>query len=264
MKIRVRYLLLLFAWLAVWPSLAKENPLVPVPEKAKEFVDPAEMLLRMAPPVALQKLIEITDDALPGNAVTEINRWFGLYAINKSIVLHTTVEAVEPHPDIRNACRIRAASVPLHLDGGTVKRLSWLYFQEADAPEAARVKVGAQITVVGWIRRCEIVITPEGPRLNFDLQYTKILGATPPPPAAIAFAPQTVETRAWRQGEPPVRLIPKDEGFCALTMVTGHFQGAGEWVKVWIADDGYWYLGGESHQEGVAAECMIVRFRGKE
>jgi len=69
------------------------------------------------------------------------------------------------------------------------------------------------------------------------------------------------ETKVWHQGEPPVRLIRKDEGFCALTMVTGSFQGAGESVKVYVGDDGYWYLGGESQQEGVAAECIVVRFR---
>jgi hypothetical protein len=68
------------------------------------------------------------------------------------------------------------------------------------------------------------------------------------------------ETRTWRQGEAPVRLIRKEDGFCALTQVTGSFQGAGEMVRVYVGDDGYWYLGGDSHQEGVAAECIIVRF----
>ena len=72
------------------------------------------------------------------------------------------------------------------------------------------------------------------------------------------------ETKTWRQGEPPLRLLRQEEGFCALTLVTGHFQGAGESVRVYVADDGFWYLGGESQQEGVAAECIVVRFRGKE
>ncbi len=80
------------------------------------------------------------------------------------------------------------------------------------------------------------------------------------PPAGKA-APY--ETRTWRQGESPVRLIRKEEGFCALTQITGSFQGAGEMVHVYVGNDGYWYLGGDSHQEGVAAECVVVRWGAK-
>jgi len=70
----------------------------------------------------------------------------------------------------------------------------------------------------------------------------------------------SVETETWRQGEPPLRLIREDEGFCALSLVTGHFQGGGEVVKVYVGDDGYWYLGGQSGQEGVAAQCIVVHY----
>jgi hypothetical protein len=35
-----------------------------------------------------------------------------------------------------------------------------------------------------------------------------------------APAPAAFETRRWQQGDAPIRLIRKDEGFCALTMVT--------------------------------------------
>jgi regulation of enolase protein 1 (concanavalin A-like superfamily) len=72
--------------------------------------------------------------------------------------------------------------------------------------------------------------------------------------------PLSVETRIWRQGEPPVRIMPKDDGFCALSLVTGHFQGGGEMVKVYIGKDGWWYLGGQSRQEGVVGECIVVRY----
>lgn len=68
-----------------------------------------------------------------------------------------------------------------------------------------------------------------------------------------------VEFRQWHQGEPPVKLIRKEEGFCALTGVGGGFAGSGEQAHVYIGDDGYWYLGGKSMQEGVSAECIIVR-----
>ena len=70
-----------------------------------------------------------------------------------------------------------------------------------------------------------------------------------------------VETRTWSQGEPPVRLIRQDEGFCALTKVMGHFAGDGESVQVHVAEDGYWYLDGTSQQQDVGGECVVVRYR---
>ena len=70
-----------------------------------------------------------------------------------------------------------------------------------------------------------------------------------------------LEFAHWKQGEEAMRLIQSSEGFCALTSVTGSFQGAGEKVHVWVAEDGWWYLGGVSHQDGVEAECVIVRYR---
>lgn len=91
-----------------------------------------------------------------------------------------------------------------------------------------------------------------------------------PPPSGTAAASDAVETvcgpprieiRSWHQGQPPVRLIRKDAGFCALSLVTGAFAGGGEIVKVWIGPDGFWYLGGQSGQEGVGAECIVVHYR---
>jgi hypothetical protein len=235
----------------------------PVPNRAKEFVDPAELIVRSAPAGALQRLTENTDEPWDKSVLTEINHWFGHHVMNKSVVLHTTVEAIEPHPGTPNAFRLRVASSPVHLDGGSIQRLSYLYFDDVDAPAPGSVAVGSEITVVGWIRHCEMVMTPEGLRFYFDLRTVRILSAAPA--SVTAGAPGfpgggEVETRSWRQGEEPVRLIRKEEGFCALSLVTGSFQGAGEHVRVWIAEDGYWYLGGESHQEGVGAECIIVRY----
>ncbi|MEI9893698.1 MAG: hypothetical protein WDN28_07300 [Chthoniobacter sp.] len=167
------------AILVGWPAatMRAQSPVIPVPEKASEFLDPVEMILRSAPASALRKLRD--DPAAPG-AAAELNRYFGQNIINKSIVVRTTVEAAQPRPDVRNAFRIRAASVPLEWDGGTMKRLSWLYFQEANAAAANSVKVGAEITVTGWVRRCEVVMTPEGLRLNFDLQHTRIENSVMP------------------------------------------------------------------------------------
>ncbi len=64
----------------------------------------------------------------------------------------------------------------------------------------------------------------------------------------------------WNQGEDPVRLIKQTDGFCFLTKVTGHFQGDGESVRLWVDSDGYWYLGGDSQQAGVSAQCAVLRY----
>jgi hypothetical protein len=80
------------------------------------------------------------------------------------------------------------------------------------------------------------------------------------PPCVVKHRIGSVETETWHQGEPPLRLIREDEGFCALSLITGHFQGGGELVKVYVGDDGYWYLGGHSRQEGVAAKCIVVHY----
>jgi hypothetical protein len=117
---------------------------------------------------------------------------------------------------------------------------------------------GHVILVLAWDNWAAETLTMMGPtefsgRVG-DGEMT-IHRIEPPRGRAPAF-----ETAAWHQGEAPIRLIRKEEGFCALTLVTGSFQGAGEMVRVYVGDDGYWYLGGESHQEGVAAQCIIVRY----
>jgi len=53
----------------------------------------------------------------------------------------------------------------------------------------------------------------------------------------------------WSRNDPPVRMIAKDEGFCFLSEVGGHFAGGGEAASVYIGDDGFWYLGGHAAQD---------------
>lgn len=182
-----------------WNFAQAENPLVPMPERAKTFLDPAEMLVRSAPAGALQRL---RDKASAAEAAGEINRYLGQYVTNKSLVLHTKVEAAEPRPDVRNGFRIRAESAPLIWYDGSMPRLSWLYFQEADAASANAVKVGSEITVTGWVRKCEVVITDGGPQLNFDIQYTRILDVSNPLPkkeiaTAASFSPAGIAGTWW-------------------------------------------------------------------
>ena len=111
----------------------------------------------------------------------------------------------------------------------------------------------------GWPAETVTMISPDefrgrvrgqGQEGEFTMHRIPVPDAAP--------APAAFETRRWQQGDAPIRLIRKEEGFCALTLVTGHFQGAGEMVRVYVADDGYWYLGGDSQQEGVAPQSQTT------
>jgi hypothetical protein len=86
-----------------------------------------------------------------------------------------------------------------------------------------------------------------------------LVSAALPPNEAVMV--NGLEFAHWEQGQPPVKLIRSSEGFCALTMARGRFEGGGEDVRVWVEADGFWYLGGHSHQADVSAECVIVRYR---
>ena len=107
-------------------------------------------------------------------------------------------------------------------------------------------------------RRPAAVSLPSFPAVAEETPVRLTTGAPSAPgkPAPGAL----VEFSSWRQGEPPVKLIRKDEGFCALTKVTGHFEGGDEGVKVYVGGDGYWYLDGYSEQDNVGAECVVVRY----
>ncbi len=110
--------------------------------------------------------------------------------------------------------------------------------------------------VMDWDRWGKFVITMAGPNLFHEGDFT--MQRVEPQPVAPALG--SIETRSWHQGEPPVRIMRQEEWFCALSAVTGHFQGDGEAVRVYVGADGYWYLGGNSKQQSVAADCIVVRY----
>jgi hypothetical protein len=60
-----------------------------------------------------------------------------------------------------------------------------------------------------------------------------------------AFQVKTTEYN-WRRGSAPVKMIHKDTGFCYLSGVKGGLNGGGEAARVYIGDDGYWYLKGQT------------------
>lgn len=68
------------------------------------------------------------------------------------------------------------------------------------------------------------------------------------------------EERKWKHGDPPLKLVRADEGFCFLSGIGGAYDGHGEGVRVYIKE-GDWYLGGTSMQESLWATAMIVRFK---
>jgi hypothetical protein len=67
------------------------------------------------------------------------------------------------------------------------------------------------------------------------------------------------EEHSWSVGDSPVRLLKENEGFAFLSSVSGHFLGAGEEVRVYLADDGQWRLEGRSGQKEFAASATAVR-----
>jgi len=63
----------------------------------------------------------------------------------------------------------------------------------------------------------------------------------------------------WSSGQPPVKMIAANEGFCYLSEVGGHFQGFGEYARVVIQKDGYWYLTGGASVPDLVARAIAVK-----
>jgi hypothetical protein len=148
-----------------------DDPNAPFGQKEREYPDPVERFMRSAPAGELRKL---KDPATMVKAAAELTRYFGKTAINKWVVVHTKAEEVQPDNNGKNAARIRAEGVPVTWDGGSIPRLSWLYFPAQNAPRADDVKVGSEIAVYGQVRRCEIVVEDGALRFDFDLWKAKM------------------------------------------------------------------------------------------
>ena len=67
-------------------------------------------------------------------------------------------------------------------------------------------------------------------------------------------APRVVR---WQHGDPPIRLLPAERGFCYVSGISGNFAGGGEAVRVYV-DDGSWYIGGQSCQPGLWVEATCI------
>jgi hypothetical protein len=59
--------------------------------------------------------------------------------------------------------------------------------------------------------------------------------------------------------EPPVKMIHQDEGFCYLSSLGGAFDGGAEGARVYIGDDGFWYLHGSSGRDFLVLGATAVK-----
>ena len=58
-------------------------------------------------------------------------------------------------------------------------------------------------------------------------------------PAELQYA---VNEYSWKLGQPNVRLIQKNKGFCFLAAISGRFEGYGEAAGVHLENGGFWSL----------------------
>lgn len=66
-------------------------------------------------------------------------------------------------------------------------------------------------------------------------------------------------TFQWEHNAAPVKMIHKDEGFCYLADIGGAFDGGAEVARVYIGDDGFWYLHGSTGRGFLVVRAMAVK-----
>jgi hypothetical protein len=68
----------------------------------------------------------------------------------------------------------------------------------------------------------------------------------------------TVNEHSWKRGQPIVRLMQKNRGFCFLASVSGHFAGYGEAARVCVTKEGFWSLDARSGQDALSATAISI------
>ena len=66
-------------------------------------------------------------------------------------------------------------------------------------------------------------------------------------------------TYRWENNGPPVKMIHQDEGICYLSGVGGAFHGGAEVARVYIHEDGYWYLHGSTGHGFLVVNATAVK-----
>jgi hypothetical protein len=63
----------------------------------------------------------------------------------------------------------------------------------------------------------------------------------------------------WDAKTGPIKMISKDEGFCFISGVGGKYEGVSEIARVYVGEDGFWYLDAQSRQSSMSVRAISVR-----
>jgi hypothetical protein len=158
----------------------------------------------------------------------------GDFSARKALRIGTRGEnGAEVDIDLESTGQLNMSGNAVNIDGGSVS-------VSTDMTVDGAMAVGGNVTLARNI-------TVEG-RIRGALPFSKTYVWEQDPLSRSFDVPQPG----------PVKMIRSDQGFCMLSRVQGHFEGDQEWVRVYVGDDGYWYLQGNSRQEGVRAEAYCV------
>ncbi len=97
---------------------------------------------------------------------------------------------------------------------------------------------------LNYIKALEInlsdLVVNDARAIEFEKELIRVRG--------LAFHSPKYEYKTWRweHNAAPVKMIHKDEGFCYLADIGGAFHGGAEVGRVYIGDDGFWYLHGST------------------
>lgn len=74
----------------------------------------------------------------------------------------------------------------------------------------------------------------------------------------IRNAHEPISTLAWNKGEPPVKLLPADQGLAMLAAVGGHFSSPNEQLKLSLAKDAHYHLSGQATTPTLFAAAIAI------
>ena len=97
------------------------------------------------------------------------------------------------------------------------------------------------------------LVVKDGRTAEFEKELTRV--------RSLAFHSPKFEykTFEWEHNAAPVKMIHKDEGFCYLADIGGAFNGGAEVARVYVGDDGFWYLHGSTGQGFMVIRAITVK-----
>lgn len=223
-----------------------ERPMVPTsapPKPTTPVTMPAVVPTPVAVPAASPAgaALETVVDALPAAiraklmtpeitpaVVDEVNAYFATELIGKPLQVSLVVHTAELVPSGQNKLRLRASDGLLSgRHPGLRQHMLWAYFPAATAPDLSQLPMGAGVTIIGTISRCDVKSGPGGARLNLDLQSARLAGSPAASPAA-AMPSAAPASSTTRQMNPDVPLTPLQQsishGIADTAGTPGTFQ----------------------------------------